>query len=51
MPDFECPNSCSQSEKKFNEKLCVTEGKLNDIETKTRAKSQSAEWNVKESTG
>jgi hypothetical protein len=44
MPDFECPNSCSQSEKKFNEKLCVTEGKLNDIETKTRAQSQSAEW-------
>jgi hypothetical protein len=44
IPDFKCPNSCSQSEKKFIEQLCVTEGKLNDIEKKTRAQSQSAEW-------
>ena len=42
--DFECPNNRSESKKKFIEHLCVTKDKLNDIEKKTRAQSQSAEW-------
>ena len=43
-PDFKCPNSCIQSERKFMEQLCVTKDKLNDIEKKTRAQYKSAEW-------
>ena len=42
--DFECPNNCSESKKKFIEHLYVTKDKLNYIEMKTRAQSQSAEW-------
>ena len=53
IPDFKCPNSCSQSEKKFIEQLCVTEGKLNDIEKKTKQGLNPSlqNGNVKESTG
>ena len=43
-PGFKCPDSCTQSEKKFMEQLCVTKDKLNDIEKKTRAQYKSAEW-------
>ena len=42
--DFKCPNSCTLSEKNFIQQLCVTKVKLNDIEQKTRAQSQCAEW-------
>ncbi len=43
-PDFKCPDSCTQPEKKFMEQLCVTKDKLNDIKKKTRAQYKSAKW-------